>query len=96
MLAREIERLDPIAGADGVVTVRFEKIVEELHIELVVLHDQDGLRHSPRPFFPKAVPTRAGGIATIRAIGHDQENSVVPIHYGKANPVAENARNHAG
>src|ERR1700688_4519501 len=45
VFAREIERLDPIAGADGLVAVRLQEVVEELHIQLVVLHDQDGLRH---------------------------------------------------
>ena len=53
MLAREIERLDAVAGADGLVAVRLQQVVEELHVELVVLHDQDGLGHPP-PF--RAVP----------------------------------------
>ena len=47
VLAREIERLDAVAGADSLVAVRFQEVVEELHIQLVVLHDQDGLRHCP-------------------------------------------------
>ena len=52
MLAREIERLDAVARADGGVAVRLQQVVEELHIELVVLHDQDGLGH-PRLTCPK-------------------------------------------
>ena len=46
VLAREVERLDAVAGADGLVAVRLQQVVEELHVELVVLHDHDGLRHS--------------------------------------------------
>jgi hypothetical protein len=34
--------------------VRFQQIAKELHIELVVLHDQDGLGH-PIPF-PETAP----------------------------------------
>src|SRR5665213_1596722 len=48
VLAREIERLDAVAGADGLVAVRFQQVMEELHVELVVLDNQDGLRHPPR------------------------------------------------
>jgi hypothetical protein len=29
--------------------VRVQKIVEELHVELIVLHDQDGPGHSAQP-----------------------------------------------
>ena len=47
MLARKIHRVDPVAGADGLIAMRLQKIVEELHIELIVLHDQDSLGHSP-------------------------------------------------
>src|SRR6185437_5557387 len=28
----------PVAGADGLIAVRLQKVVEELHIQLVVLH----------------------------------------------------------
>ena len=49
MFAREIERLDAVARADSRVAVGFQQIVEELHIELVVLHDQDGFGHPPIP-----------------------------------------------
>src|SRR6185437_3806201 len=49
VLARKIERFDPVAGADGLVAVGFQQVVEELHIQLVVLHDQDGLRHLSPP-----------------------------------------------
>src|SRR5580693_3308540 len=52
MLARQIERFDAVARADRVVTVGFQQVVEKLHIELVVFHDQDGLSH-PLSSFPK-------------------------------------------
>src|ERR1035441_7711193 len=72
VLAREIERLDAVAGADGQVAMRFQEVVEELHIQLVVLHDQDGLRHFPRPICPHCPQRRALGVARPRALGHDQ------------------------
>ena len=40
MLARDLERLDPIARLQRVIAVRFEQIVEKFHIEVVVLDDQ--------------------------------------------------------
>src|ERR1700690_2127801 len=72
VLAREIERLDAVAGADGLVAMRFQEVVEELHIQLVVLHDQDGLRHFPRPIYPLCPQRRALGVARPRALGHDR------------------------
>src|SRR5664280_690310 len=72
VFARQIERLDAVAGADGLVAMRFQQVVEELHIQLVVLYDQDGLRHFPRPICPQRVPRRALGVARPRALGHDQ------------------------
>jgi hypothetical protein len=35
--------------------VRFQEIVEELHVELVVFHDQDGFRHAGPALFPKVL-----------------------------------------
>src|ERR1700688_807802 len=71
VLARKIERLDPVAGADGLVAMRFQEVVEELHIQLVVFHDQDGLRHFPRPNCPQSPFPGALGVARPRALGHD-------------------------
>src|SRR6185312_9162911 len=61
VLAREVESLDAVPGSDRAVAVRFKEIVEELHVELVVFHDQDGFRHAPRPFCPQSAtcPTRS-------------------------------------
>ena len=55
MLTRQVERFDAVAGCQSGITVRFQKIVEELHIELVVLHNQDGFGH---PRFPYALSRR--------------------------------------
>jgi hypothetical protein len=38
--------------------VGFQQIVEELHIELVVLHDQDGFGHPLNPSPARANPRR--------------------------------------
>ena len=45
MLAGQVERLDAVAGAERSVAVRLLQVVEELHVELVVFHDQDGFGH---------------------------------------------------
>jgi hypothetical protein len=44
----EIERFETVAGAVGLIAVRLEQIAKELHVELVVFHDQDGFCH-PAP-----------------------------------------------
>src|SRR5262249_3027968 len=62
VLAREIERLDAVAGGDGLVAVRFQQVVEELHVELVVLHDHDGLRHPPTFQASAPMPRAAAGL----------------------------------
>jgi histidinol phosphatase-like enzyme len=49
MFARKIQRLDTVARPNGRITMRLEKIVKELHVELVVFHNQDGLGHPPFP-----------------------------------------------
>src|SRR5579871_3676500 len=54
--ACKIERLDAIARADRAIAMGFQQVVEELHIELIVLHDQDGLGH---PLSLPRVPLRA-------------------------------------
>src|ERR1700753_541623 len=59
-LADEIELLVAVAGARGLIAVRFQQIAKELHVELVVLHDQDGLGH-PIPFPEKRNPDCAKG-----------------------------------
>ena len=43
--ACKIERFHAITGLDHCVTTRFEQIVEELHVEFVVLNNHDGLGH---------------------------------------------------
>jgi hypothetical protein len=40
--------------------VGLQQIVEELHIELIVLHDQDGLAH---PFCPSPAPAKSWWLA---------------------------------
>ena len=41
--AGKIERFDAVAGSYGLIAMGFQQVVEELHIELIVLHDQDRL-----------------------------------------------------
>ena len=45
MSAREFDRLDAVAGLEDSTAPRFQQIVEELHIQLVVFYDQHGLGH---------------------------------------------------
>src|SRR5215472_4972877 len=74
MAAREIERLDAVARAHRLVAVGLEQVVEELHVELVVFHDHDGLCH-PRPSRRPSVEASSG--MTVKRL--------VTIPYGKAN-----------
>src|SRR5262249_49983507 len=46
VLAGEIERPNAVARADGMAAVSLQQVVEELHVELIVLHNHYGLRHS--------------------------------------------------
>src|SRR3546814_8160799 len=46
MLARQAQRLHAVLGLQDVVAVRFQQIVDELHVQLVVLHNQHGLRRA--------------------------------------------------
>src|SRR5215208_6117443 len=55
MLAGKIERFDPVPGSDGLIAMSLQQVVEELHVELVVLHYQDGSGH----FGPPATPSGA-------------------------------------
>ena len=48
MLAGERQRLHAVSRLQGLVAMRVEQVVEELHVEFVVLHDQNGLGHRPR------------------------------------------------
>src|SRR6516162_5890873 len=89
VLAGEIERLDAVARADGIVAVSLQQIVEELHVELVVLHDHHGLRHG-RPSEIDAVPGDPSPLPRRRwfrdlRLRHQQEWVVVPRRYGNAN-----------
>ena len=77
MLAREVERLDAVARPHGVVAVRFQQIVEELHVELVVLDDQDGFGHPPIPHQPRR--------ASAARVPRSAAKQTSPICYGKAN-----------
>src|SRR6185437_2316799 len=58
VLAREVERFDAVARADRLVAVRLQQVMEELHVELVILDNQDGLWHSPPLTSPESFPKR--------------------------------------
>src|SRR5215469_326787 len=46
MLARQLQRFHAVFGLQNIVAVRFQQIVEELHVEVVVFDDEDSLaRH---------------------------------------------------
>src|SRR5688572_33151874 len=92
MLAREIERLDPVAGPDGLVAVRLQQVVEELHVELVVLHDQDGFGHfgpSGYPHLAAPWPVTKDPPRPRRANGQNLSKTLLAIRYGKANGDGE-------
>ena len=64
MLASKVERLDAVARTDRLVAVGFQQIVEELHIELVVFHDQDGFGH------PRSLACPSSGARHMRPERH--------------------------
>ena len=47
VLARQVKGGLTCAGLNRAIAVRLDQVAEELHVELVVLHDHDGLRHFP-------------------------------------------------
>ena len=51
--------LDAVARADGMVAISLQQIVEELHVELVVLHDNHGLRLCRPSVKRRAISARA-------------------------------------
>ena len=87
VLAGEIERLDAVAGADRVVAVRLQQVVEELHVELVVLHDQNRLGHSS-PLSPADNSRVRSDPRSGRASG-TMFNRLMRKGYGNANAHAQ-------
>src|SRR5712692_826188 len=86
VLAREVERLDAVARPERPVAVRLQQVVEELHVELVVFLDQDGLRHP----CPSGCPGLAAApTATVmpypQARARAPPRILVAIYYGNAN-----------
>src|SRR5215471_4090403 len=61
MRARKLERLNSAARPYRVVAVRLQQVMEELHVELVVLHDEHSLGHSQNPLIVPSAK-RAGTI----------------------------------
>jgi len=45
VFARQFQRLQPVLGAKRVVSMSFEKIMKQLHVQLVILNDENFLRH---------------------------------------------------
>jgi hypothetical protein len=43
MLARNVERLHAILGLQNGIAMGVQQIMEELHVKLIVFHDQNGL-----------------------------------------------------
>src|SRR5205085_11242942 len=93
MLAREIQRVNAVARADGLVAMCLQQVVEELHVELVVLHDQDGFGHPAPPAVPARLPLPVSKPERPRrprrANGQNLSKTLVAMYYGKANGNAE-------
>ncbi|GLK84220.1 hypothetical protein GCM10017653_22900 [Ancylobacter defluvii] len=45
MPAGKLHRLHAVAGGERRVAVSFQQIAKELHVELIIFHDQNGLGH---------------------------------------------------
>jgi hypothetical protein len=65
VLAGEIERLHAVARADGMVAVSLQQVVEELHVELIVLHNHHGLRHTGPSELNRRPTSVTAGLAVI-------------------------------
>ncbi len=59
MLARDVERFHAVLGLQDVVAMGVQQIVEELHVELIVLHDQNRLGFRVHDFSSPAPGTIA-------------------------------------
>jgi hypothetical protein len=59
MRPRKLDGFDAVRRFQGDIAMRFEEVVEELHVELIVLDDQNCFGHSemPSPEGPYALPT---------------------------------------
>src|SRR5260370_31512261 len=64
----------------SVIAVRFQQIVKELHIELVVFDDQDGLRH------PGFLRLASGDGVSPAFVGHIPAGSAIPLKFARASP----------
>ena len=56
VLARQADRLHAAPGLQGLVAMRFEQIMKELHVQLIILDDQNLFLHlipPRRPPMPK-------------------------------------------
>src|SRR5687768_1749390 len=65
MTPHQVERLDPLVGANGLVTMGLEKVAEELHVELVVFDDKDGFCHPALP-----IPDKLFRFASAKRVRH--------------------------
>src|SRR5216683_3188729 len=45
MLARELQRLHAVLGLQRIVTMRLQQVMEQLHIKVIVLDDENSLGH---------------------------------------------------
>ena len=73
LVARNGERLQPFAGLQGLVALGIEQIMKKLHVQLVILDDEDFLGHPPPGCFANNLRTCAGlfaffGCTVTRAV----------------------------
>src|SRR5215813_9481308 len=85
VLAGEIERLDAVARADGMVAVSLQQVVEEFHVELIVLHNHHGLRYfGPSELKRRAISATAG--LTVILLGSVRASHNIKEGYGLLSP----------
>ena len=71
MFARDVQRFHAILGLEDVVAVGVEQIMEELHVELIVFHDQDRLGfgvHGCSPAAYRHSQSPKGALAVLSSI----------------------------
>src|SRR5690606_4819762 len=77
VVARQLDGIHAVAGLDYGIATRFQKFVEELHVELVVFDDHHCLGHGIRPWQLRALVFCP--MARVTSIAYETRNGRVAL-----------------
>src|SRR3546814_6229290 len=81
VLAGDFQRIDAVARLKRLIAMRVEKIMEELHVQLIVFDDQNLLGHRIHAPELHLLPSPSGAsILVISGFGADSRASLSPYH----------------